>query len=316
VQERWREIKCLDLSRYDEGFLVGTDLVMSPEGFLYMAQSALSRIVKVTLDGELIPFVGGKEPRSQGHIDDKGDKARLNRPVAIDISPEGNLYVADMCNDVIRMVTPEGEVSTLAGSGEDGMADGPVEEARFMWPCDVAVDSRGHVYVADGNNHRLCKIIVGEGVTTVAGNGERGFKDGVGGGVRFSGIMNLAIDPSDNIYAADMWNHRIRKVTPMGAVCSIAGNGVQASKDGVGEAACLSMPNCLTIDSAGTLYLRYSNYAVRRITPKGEVSTIGWDEGFPYVNELVNVYIDSSDDRMYALTDEPPKIYILERVAA
>jgi hypothetical protein len=112
-----------------------------------------------------------------------------------------------------KQASTEGSVSTLAGSGTSGFADGVGSVAQFSFPFGVAVDSSGNVYVADRFNNRIRKITPSGSVSTLAGSGTPGFSDGVGSVAQFSGPFGVAVDSSGNGYVADEGNNMIRKLT-------------------------------------------------------------------------------------------------------
>ena len=199
-----------------------------------------------------------------GYKDGTGANARFKMPsgVAVD-SKSGNIYVADQDNHRIRMVTPTGEVSTVAGSTR-GYADGA--DARFRHPSDVAVSSKnGHIYiyVTDSQNHRIRKVTASTGeVSTLAGGGATGdgapggYKDGTGANARFDEPSGVDVDSSGNIYVADFRNYRIRKITPTGVVSTIAGGGTGEDYDGIGTDAKIHAPRGVAVDSeSGDIYV-------------------------------------------------------------
>jgi len=158
-------------------------------------------------------------------------------------------------------------VSTLAGSGVQGFADGTGTTAKFSWPYGVAVDSAGNVYVADRSNERIRKITPSGVVSTLAGSGNWGFADGTGTAARFNYPTGVAVDSAGNVYVADEWNHRIRKITPSGVVSTLAGSGTWGSADGTGTAAKFRSPRGVAVDSAGNVYVADSdNHRIRKIT--------------------------------------------------
>src|SRR5262249_48890179 len=130
----------------------------------------------------------------------------------------GNLYVADQSNHTIRKITPDGVVSTLAGTaGMNGSADGTGPDARFSFPAGVAVDRAGNLYVADTGNTTLRKITPDGVVSTLAGAaGMVGGADGTGPDARFASPTGVAVDGDGNVYVADAFNDTLRKVTPDG----------------------------------------------------------------------------------------------------
>jgi sugar lactone lactonase YvrE len=148
-----------------------------------------------------------------GFADGTGTAAQFNGPVGVAVDGAGNVYVADVFNNRIRKITPEGVVSTLAGNGHADFADGIGKAARFNRPDGVAVDGAGNVYVADRANHSIRKITPEGVVSTLAGNGYSDFADGTGTAARFDGNAGVGVDGAGNVYVADTFNHRIRKIT-------------------------------------------------------------------------------------------------------
>jgi sugar lactone lactonase YvrE len=153
-----------------------------------------------------------------GFKDGAGEEARFDRPYGAVATPDGDVLVADQNNHVIRKITSSGVVSTFAGVGE-GMVDGPLSEARFNMPQDLAIDSAGNVYVTDVGNHRIRRISTSGIVETVAGDGTLGFRDGTGGEARFFGQEGIDVEPDGSVlYVADGTNgevepyHRVRTI--------------------------------------------------------------------------------------------------------
>ena len=216
---------------------------------------------------------------SAGSTDGPGSEARFNGPSSVAVDWADNIYVADYFNFTIRKVTPDGAVTTLAGlAGDSGSADGSGSEARFNFPWGVAVDGAGIVYVADTGNGTIRKITPDGAVTTLAGlAGSMGAVDDTGTEARFNQARGVAVDGAGNVYVADTWNHKIRKVTPQGVVTTLAGlEGNPGSADGTGSAARFSQPFAVAVDSAGNIYVGdTANNAIRRVTIEGVVTTLG-----------------------------------------
>jgi hypothetical protein len=236
-------------------------------------------------------------PGTAGHEDGTGSAARFYYPHGVALDSEGNVFVADAWKHTIRKITPAGVVTTLAGSaGQTGSADGLGSAARFNRPEGVAVDSAGNVYVADFLNHTIRKITPAGVVTTLAGSAqEGGSADGTGGAARFGGRMRIeselrpelggasgvAVDGAGNVYAADVCNHTIRKITPAGAVTTLAGTpGQTGSVDGAGAAARFYEPGGVAADSGGNVFVAdTANHTIRKITPDGAVTTLAGSAG-------------------------------------
>jgi sugar lactone lactonase YvrE len=226
-------------------------------------------------------FVG--RPGYPGSTDGVDGVARFDWPAGVAVDNAGNVYVADHWNHAIRKVTPEGEVTTLAGrAGNAGSADGTGSAARFKEPLDVTVDAAGNVFVADTWNFTIRKVTGAGEVTTLAGRaGNAGSADGTGSAARFYWPFGVAVDATGNVYVADAWNQTIRKVTPAGEVTTLAGlAGTSGSADGIGSAARFNYPGRLAIDLAGNLYVPdYWNHTLRKVTTAGEVTTLAGSAG-------------------------------------
>ncbi len=216
-------------------------------GFVYVADNGNRRIRKITPDGVVSTFAS---TGSSG--------------VAVDGS--GNVYVADRGNHRIRKITPGGVISTLAGTGVSGFVDGAGNVARFNNPFGVAIDGSGNVYVADRGNHRIRKITPSGVVSTLAGTGISGFRNGAGNVARFNTLSGVAVDVSGNVYVADRDNHRIRKITSSGVVSTFAGDGTRRSMDGAGNVAQFNNPSGVAVDGSGNVYVAdQNNHRIRRL---------------------------------------------------
>jgi sugar lactone lactonase YvrE len=184
-------------------------LAFDSTGNLYVADLQNHRIRRITPSGVVTTFAGSGV---NGNVNGTGTAAQFNYPAGIAVDSAGNVYVADNGNRRIRKISPGGVVTTLAGSGAAGFADGTGVAALFNGPTGIAVDSAANVYVADRGNHRIRKITPGGVVTTIAGTGVLGFADGLGSTAQFYNPSDMGIDSTGNIYVADQSNHRIRKI--------------------------------------------------------------------------------------------------------
>ena len=210
---------------------------------------------------------------ASGFADGALAAAQFNSPYALALFPDGSVVVADTSNHCIRLITVGG-VSTLAGKGgEGGFADGPVAAARFNEPCGIVVGAGGAIFVADCRNHRIRRIKDGT-VTTFSGSGERGVVDEVGAAASFCAPYGLALGPGGVLYVADCDGHRVRMISPAGAVTTLAGGGGAGFADGRGAAARFFHPTGIAVDAAGVVFVAdWFNHRIRRIT-NGVVDTL------------------------------------------
>ena len=241
---------------------------------VYVADKVSNTIRKITPTGMVTTLAG--TAGITGHADGIGGNASFNGPVGVATDSTGNVYVADYGNDIIRKVTPNGVVTTLAGmAGTAGDADGIGANASFSLPYGIATDSAGNVFVAEMSSHTIRKITPAGVVTTLAGKaGVTGPADGIGADANFFFPHGVATDKAGNVYVADYGNDTIRKITPTGVVTTIAGKaGESAEYDGVGGAARFSGPMAVATGSAGNvLVLETDN--IREVSPTGMVTTI------------------------------------------
>ena len=248
-------------------------IAVDASGNLYVTDTFNHRIRKISPAGEVTTFAGS----TTGFADGTGIAARFSYPAGIAIDALGNLYVTDYGSNIIRKITPEGVVTTLAGNGLEqwGYADGTGSAAQFKQPYGIAVDASGNLYVADEDNNCIRKITPLGVVTTFAGSTTGGYANGTGSAARFNQPYGIAIDKSGNLYVSDTYNSCIRKVTSTGVVTTFAGSTTGGYADGKGSKARFNLPYGITIDTSGNLYVAdYSNDNIRKITPAGEVTTL------------------------------------------
>ena len=238
-------------------------VVVGADGAIFVADSC-NHSVRRIMDGAVTTFAGGGKA---GGLDGVGAAASFYRPWGLALRPGGVLYETERSSYCVRMISPAGAVTTLAGSGERGFADGRVAAAIFDRPSGIAVDAAGVVFVADHDNHRIRRITNGV-VDTLAGSGALGFADGAGAAAQFYGPFGLALDPATgHLLVADSGNGRIRVVDPRsGAVSTLAGSGAMGADDGDAAAASFNSPCGVAVDAQGGILVADTfNDRVRRI---------------------------------------------------
>jgi streptogramin lyase len=247
-------------------------VAVDSSGNVFVADGGNKAIRKIAPDGGVSTFAGSG---SLGFVNGIGTAASFSFLNGIAVDSSGNMFVADIGNNAIRKITPTGVVSTLAGSGSSGSANGTGTAASFNNPSGVTVDVSGNVFVADRDNQAIRKITPAGFVSTIAGSefGLVGFADGAGTAAGFSYPNGVTVDSIGNVFVAD--NNTIRKITPAGDVSTLAGNVPVGFTDGAGTAARFYLPSGVAVDGGGNVFVADSvNHAIRKITQVGVVSTI------------------------------------------
>ena len=199
-------------------------IAIDHEGNVYVADAGENNLIrKITPLGQVGTLAGGAE----GFKDGAGKDAAFNSPSALAVDAAGNVYVADTGNNAIRKITPAGLVTTLAGDGTAGYADGKATDARFNGPVGVAVDAQGNVYVADTYNDRIRQITLDGQVKTIAGSAS-GYADGSGATALFDTPCALIATTTGELLVADTGNNLIRRIKPGGEVTTMSINMIDA----------------------------------------------------------------------------------------
>lgn len=260
-------------------------VAMDATGTRWIADSSTNTIARFPVAGvgSILAGTNGQ----QGATDGVGAAARFRQPSGMVLGTAGTIYVADTGNSLIRRITSDGTVTTLAGSATNqGHRDGIGVAAWFNQPAALARDGAGNLFVADTGNALVRKIAPDGTVTTLAGTaGVRGSADGSGAAAQFNQPSGIAVAANGTLYVADTLNQTIRKITPEGFVSTWAGlAGVSGFADGAGADALFNQPTGLTLDGAGNLYVADTgNSAIRKIAPNGTVTTLA---GLPGVAGL------------------------------
>jgi sugar lactone lactonase YvrE len=250
-------------------------LVLAADGSIYVADTGNHTIRKISPLGDVVTLAG--MAGEFGMINGGGPAARFNRPKAIALTADGSLVVADASNHSIRRVTPDGTVTTVAGtSGPPGFADGALQNARFSSPSALAISPDGTIYVADTGNRLIRKISAAGQVETVAGTlNKSDHVDGVGTAAGFGNPSGLALDASGNLYVADARSMTIRKIDVVTRnVTTIAGAVLQSGFTD-GTPGRFAFPTGMALTDDGTLLVAdTNNHALRSVSPDGQVGTV------------------------------------------
>src|SRR6516165_1598199 len=255
-------------------------IAFDSEGNLYIADAGNNRIRRVGRDG-IITTVAGTGRRGYGGDGGPATLARLNAPAGVAVGPGDSVYVADTGNNRVRVISPDGTITTFAGTGETGYAgDGGVaSQAVLNSPQGLAVDAEGNLYVTDSNNERVRKIDLEDVITTIAGDGAQGYS-GDGGPATDAGLnfvtgplsgagQALAVDQAGDVFVADGGDNSVREVDVGGVIRTVAGTGQPGYAGGrVSPNSALDLPLSVAVDSAGVVYIADAdNGRVRELHP-------------------------------------------------
>jgi DNA-binding beta-propeller fold protein YncE len=259
----------------EASFRQPSGVAIDREGVVYVADRYNNRI-RMIRDGQVSTLAGST---TQGFADGAAHQSTFRLPFGVTIDLAGSISLSDAEHNRIRKLD-NGQVSTVAGSGSRGVANGAGPAALFTYPCGVAVDQTGTIYVADAHNHLIRMIRNGE-VSTFAGSGERGFADGPSHLAAFRLPCGIAVDLRGHVYVADQGNNRIRMIRD-GQVSTLAGNGTEGFADGPAAQAMFRSPGGVSVDRNSNVYVADTNNNRIRMILDGQVSTLagGPQQGF------------------------------------
>lgn len=246
-------------------------------GTVYVADSSNQTIRKITPAGVVTTIAG--LAGSPGTVNQPGTQARFVLPAGLALASDGTLYVADAGANVIRVIDPAGNTSTLAGSaGAAGYNDGVGTAATFTSPIGITLGGDGALYVAEAGSHLLRKVQLSDGtVSTLAGTrGSAGAVDGTGTAASFNSLAGIVADGAGKLYVADSLNYAIRQVTTAGVVTTLVGApSATGTANDTGTLARFSTPSGIGVGNDGSVYVAdTNNHSIRQISPAGAVTTL------------------------------------------
>ncbi|MES2703093.1 MAG: T9SS type A sorting domain-containing protein [Bacteroidota bacterium] len=327
-----------------------TGVAVDAGGNIYIADKSNNRIRKVNSAG-IISTIAGNGTAGYSGDGRPAIAAAINAPRGVGVDGGGNVYIADAGSQRVRKIDGSGTISTIAGTGVAGFSGdgGPAVSAQLYGPYNIAIDAGGNIYIADVDNNRIRKISVTGIITTVAGNGAAGYS-GDGGAATAAALhkpIGVAVDTARNLFIADGWNARIRKVSSTGIITTIAGNGTPGySGDGGGPAdAQLNNPYGVAVRNNGSVFIAdYANNRIRFLTVPTEVNTGNTrlpgmalypnpsSKNFTVevstpVTEMMRVLVVAMDGRIVAQTDawsnaptriaaEPEGVYLVKAITS
>lgn len=263
-----------------------TDLVFSNDGSSFVLDNGNHQVRKISISGSVSTFVGSTE---FGNEDGVGVIARFRQPYSAVFDKHGSLFVTDEFNHQIRKISPQGQVTVFAGNGEAGFADGIGSEARFAMPMGIDIDGQDNLYVADYKNNCIRKVTPQGVVTTIAGTGESGFADGILATAKFNGPRGICLDASGNIYVADYFNYRVRKISSDGIVSTFAGNGIYGYVDGFSGKSSFKAPCDVALGPDGALYVSDNlDSRIRKITSVS-LKSFSSVQNWPSSNQIIAI---------------------------
>jgi sugar lactone lactonase YvrE len=250
-------------------------VAIDKQGNVYIADTGNQRVREVSMSGKITTIAGGGPGLSGGT--GPATSAHLDHPTAVAVDAQDNVYVVD--DSFVYRISPSGTLSTVAGSADPGFSGdgGPASAAELDSPEGIAVDDRGDLYIADTRNNRVREVMPAGTIKTIAGTGVAGFS-GDGGpatAARLDRPAGVAVDAHGDVYIADRFNSRVRKVSPSGTITTVAGNGrnVLPVVDGKATATPLSNPFGVAVDAKGNLYIS-NGPNVYEVSPGGAIVTI------------------------------------------
>jgi uncharacterized protein (TIGR03437 family) len=268
----------VDGTAIDSEFNKPSDVAVDSAGNVYVADSFNAVVRKISPDSATIANFAGNASAGYSGDNAAATSANIYAPIAIAFDASGNLFIAENADSRIRKVDTKGIITTVAGSGIAGFADGSdASKAQFNFPTGVTVDGSGNIYVADSLNLRIRKV-ASSSVSSIAGNGAMSYSGDNGPAVaaQLNAPQSVAADASGNFYIADTANNAVRKVAKGGIITNLIGNGQAGNGNNQ-----LSGPQGVAADPAGNVYISDTqNSRVLKVGAAGGVSTLGGSDQF------------------------------------
>ena len=295
-------------------------VALDSAGNLYIADTGTNRVRQVSPSGT-ITTVAGTGVAAVGGEATPAATTPLMAPSAVAVDQFGNLLIVETGANRVREVAADGLIRTIVGTGAAGLGPDslPPTQTQLSASRGLCLDHSGNLYVVDTANYRVLLVPANGLVSTAAGNGAGGAA-GDGGPAILAQLNQptaCAVDSAGNLYIADTYNHRIRRVDSLGVITTVAGTGVAGNggDEGPATSATLNAPRGVTVDGNGNLYISDTgNNSVRQITLDGAIHTIGgnWLEGFggdggPALSASLDtpggILLDGSGDLYFADTN-------------
>jgi sugar lactone lactonase YvrE len=245
--------------------------------------------------------------------------ASFKAPTGIALDTKGNIYIADITTNRVRKINTSGIITTVAGNGGQGFSGdgGQATDAELYNPYAIALDTKGNMYIADFANHRIRKVNTLGIITTIAGNGAKGFSGDGGQAINASLQMptGVAVDSRGNIYIADWYNQRIRMINISGIITTVAGNGTLGFSGDGGQAtgAEISEPSGIAVDVIGNIYISdYYKNRIRKVNTLGIITTIAGNGKTGYSGDSVQATTSSIFGAWGIATDAAGNLYVAD----
>ncbi|WP_185731349.1 NHL domain-containing protein [Larkinella rosea] len=256
-------------------------VALDAQGNLYIVDCSNHRVRKVSTSGT-ITTIAGRGTLGYGGDGGQATNAYLFYPTGVALDAAGNVYIADQRNNRIRKVALNGIITTVAGKGDNTYSGdgGQATQANISRPSNLIVDAEGSLIIADQYTQRIRKVTTDGIINTIAGSTVTpgfGGDNGSATSAKLNFPAGVAQDASGNLYIADQQNHRIRKVSADGVITTVAGNGTggYGGDGGPATSAKLWLPNDVTVDAQGNLYIAdYDNNRIRKVSPDGIITTV------------------------------------------
>ena len=294
-------------------------IALNGAGSLYIADTGTQRVRQVLPTGVIQTLAGtGIAGRAADNV--VASAATLNAPMGVAVDAAGDVVFADEWNQIVRQVTADGRIHNLVGNGAVGLgAEGLApSKTPLSEPCGVCTGHGGALFVVDTFNNRVLQAAPQALVVTAAGNGVPG-DAGEGGPARLAQLNKpsaCALNSAGDLFIADTWNHRIRKVDPSGVISTVAGTGALgfSGDEGPATAAGIDTPHGVAVDDNGDIFIADTgNNRIRLVTPDGVIHTIAGQDAAPFggdggpalsaqINAPGGLFLDGAGDLYFADT--------------